>query len=500
MKRIWNSPAMRWLLPLILPLALAPQVTCAQLIRGRLANPGFLNQRIKATYFFSGQALDGTNPYGASPTPPGCNAPNCCTTPDGCGQVNCPNRTYTLHPADQAHLHWFDSPTNRQFALDGMVQAGINVIHMSSWGDDTGTSDSWVLGAAPMQTSPQSHDELFTAAEAQAGRPLLIVPFLEERGGTISPWAFKDEFPTRADGLTAPGTISQVEYFIRHYLQNPAHPEWAGRWAQVYDRNGQPRFAVGIIHAASDRLGDGDDAAFAAGFDAMAYQIWTNTQVSVGFFLDVLPFGTHAQASFFASSDGTGPYLEATASVLGIACFAPEVYKAPADEATLLSWKRQWSQGWSCSGVPFLMDISSGYNGSVVFCEHWSYGEDAAWLSGLDGIAHEFGQAGVVFNSWNGYTEGMVAVPTLPTENGSLFYDWLSSLLVADVFAQKPDAPAPRDGTWCRPYTLPEAVRSVPVEGRIGLLPTTTVPFDAPLTISNACKLVAVEGVATIGK
>ncbi|SPE59496.1 exported hypothetical protein [Verrucomicrobia bacterium] len=499
MKRIRNSSSTRWLLALLLPLSLAAPLTRAQAIRGRLANPGFTNQRIKATYFFSGQALDGTNPYGASNAPPACNAPNCCTAPDGCNQVNCPNRTYTLHPIDQAHLHWSDSTNNQYFALNTMVQAGVNVIHMSSWGDDTGQSDAWVVRAAPMQTSPESHDQLFSAADPQAGRPLLMIPFLEERAANSGvPWSFKDEFPTRPDGAIAPGTISQIEYFIRHYLQNPAHPEWAARWAQVYDRNGQPRYAIGIIHAASDRLGDGEDAMFAAGFDTVATLVSNDTRVSVGFLLDALPFGTHAQAKFYASSSGTGPYLAATPSVLAIACFVPEVYVAPADEGTLLNWKRQWSQGWASSGVPFLMDVSSGYNGSVVFCENWSYGEDSSWLCGLDQMVHDFGQTGVVFNSWNGYTEGMVALPT--SEQGSQFYNWLGSLLVADVYAQKPDAPAPRNGSWCSPYTLLEAVQNVPAGGTIGLLPTTTVPFDAPVTISRPCRLVVFEGPATIGQ
>ena len=464
-------------------------------IRGRLANSGFQNQRIKATYFFTGQALDGSNFYNANP-PPGCNAPNCCGTPDGCGAVQCPNRTYTLHPIDPRHLQWSESTDNQQFALNTMVQAGINVIHMSSWGDDTGTANAWVTGAAPMQTSPESHDQLFDAADAASGRPLLVVPCLEERGGG-TPWSFKGEFPTTPDGLLAPGTISQIESLVRRYLQNPLHPEWSNRWARIYDRNGQERFAVGIIHAASNRLGDGGDAAFAAGFDAIAGQVLSNTQVNVGFLLDALPFGTHAQASFFPSAAGTGPALEATASVLGIACFVPEVYLGSADTAGVLDWKRSWSQGWAQSGVPFLMDVSSGYDGRVVFCESWFYGESSDWLCGLDQMVRDFGQSGVVFNSWNGYTEGMVAVPT--TEQGSLLYDWIRGLQAADVFARKPDAPAPRNGTWCSPYTLPEAVANVPNHGTIGLLPTTSIAFDAPITITKPCSLIPIGGSATIG-
>jgi len=475
------------LLLLLVLLSLASLAACGQPVPGHLANAGFVNRRIKAAYFFSGQALDGSNSYDAQPAP-GCNAPNC------------PVPVYSLHPVDQRHLQWFESVANQQFALNTMVQAGVNVVHMSSWGDDTMMGDptksaaAWVQGAAPLQTSPQSHDELFDAA---AGMALLIVPFLEERDAGSLPWSFKDEFPYRADNALAPGAISQIEYLVRHYLQNPAHPEWAARWAQVYDKSGQPRFAVGIIHAASNRLAAGDDAAFAAGFDALAQQVWNDTHVSVGFLLDVLPAGGAAQASFFASPGGTGPYLADTTSVLGIACFVPEVYFAPSSDTALLDWKRQWSQGWTCSGVPFLMDVSSGYDGREVFGEDWYFGENSTWLTGLDQMAHEFGQSGVIFNSWNGYTEGMVAVPT--AELGSLFYDWFSSLLVADVFALQPAAPTPRNGTWCSPYTLAEALQNVPVGGTIGLLATTTSPFTAPLTISSACTLTAVNGPATIG-
>src|SRR3954452_898732 len=84
---------------------------------GRLANPALTNQRIKATYFFSGQALDGSNWYNETPAPI-CDAPNCS------------HPTYRLHPADSRQLRWPESVAHRYAALDAMVQVGINVIHL----------------------------------------------------------------------------------------------------------------------------------------------------------------------------------------------------------------------------------------------------------------------------------------------------------------------------------------------------------------------------------
>jgi hypothetical protein len=35
-----------------------------------------------------------------------------------------------------------------------------------------------------------------------------------------------------------------------------------------------------------------------------------------------------------------------------------------------------------------------------------------AWRSALTDMVRDFGKNGIVFNCWNGYTEGMAAVPT----------------------------------------------------------------------------------------
>jgi hypothetical protein len=127
---------------------------------GRLANPGFENRRIKTTLFFAGQARDGSDPYGCHP------APN--------------ESLYTVHPLDARHLHWSKDPANRDWALAGMAEAGIDVVSMSSWGEQSlPCHEGWAL-SAPMQTAPAAHDELFAAA---GGKPLLIMPLLESRDG-----------------------------------------------------------------------------------------------------------------------------------------------------------------------------------------------------------------------------------------------------------------------------------------------------------------------------
>jgi hypothetical protein len=473
---------------------------------GRLANPGFTNRRIKATLFFAGQARDGTEKYQPY-----------------CGLLNDePNRSL-YPPLGSPHLKWTENETNRHLALNLMVQAGINVINMSSWGEkfpppNPNTPPPCLWDGAPMQTSPESHDELFIAAK---DKPLLIVPFIESRGGG-TPWAFRDEFPTTLDRRIAPGTISQIVNLVERYLKNPANPDWAEKWARVYDQNGEERYAVAIIHASSDQLGlfptgpFDDHIAFAEGFDLIAEAVYQQTGgaqnrgVKVGFFIDALPSGTHAPGVFKPSPEETGPFLRATRSLLGIECFVPEVFLGLSNTTAVISWKRSFSQRWFQTGIPFLMDVSSGYDGRRVpqfGTNSAHYGLTTEWLAQLAQMTEDYGRAGMVFNSWNGYSEAMAAVPgvtyRLPDGTtqfyGNLFYDWLSTLHYVDVYARKPDAPAPRDGTLARPYTLAEAIQNVPVDGTVGLLPTTSEPFGAPVTINKACTMISIGGSARIG-
>ncbi len=387
---------------------------------GRLANPGFQAQTIKATLFFPGQARDGTRAYE-------CNAgPNLFL--------------YTIHPSDERHLDWATSAANRTFVIDQMTDAGLNLIAMSSWGEDfLPCSTAWTP-SAPMQCSPQAHDELFAAV---TDKPMLIMPFIESRGD----WAMRDEFPT-IDGQVAPGTVSQIVNLIERYLDDHRHPEWANQWAQVYNRQGEARYAVALIHASANRLSAYNHAGFAAGFDRMAEAVLQRTGVRVGFFIDALPPDTYAPGAFRPSWQSTALFLKGQDSILGIMCFIPEVWVGASNETTLISWKRRFSSGWASTGIPFLMDVSPGYDAHIVFPGSVKYGLSLTWMNALTQMVCEFGHDGFVYNSWNGYTEGMAAVDL--QEFGDVFYQWLGTM--ACTYA----AETRRDQDRCGPQ-LPDA-------------------------------------------
>ena len=368
-------------------------------IWGRLANPEFENERIKTSLFFAGQSRDGSSRYGCS--------------------ASSNLDLYTVHPNDSRNRTWSQHVENRDFVIDQMVSAGLNVVSMSSWGEDFLPCDASWVPSAPMQTAPGAHDELFTAA---VSKHLLIIPFIESRAD----WAFRDEFPYWSDGSLAPGTQSQIINLIDRYLKNPAHPEWADSWAQVYDRNHEPRYAVTIIHASSNQLKVGDDQAFAAGFDLLAETVFQATDVRVGFFIDTLPPNSNAPGKFKPSPEKTGSMLFQTNAILGIQSFIPEIWVSGSpSESQLIRWKKDYSRRWLETGIPFLMDISPGYNASIVFPASIRYGFSTNWQDALTGMVTDYDEDGLAFNSWNGYTEGMAAVPTL--EYGDRYYRWLQA-------------------------------------------------------------------------
>ncbi len=370
----------------------------ADLRWGLLANEGFDGHHIKATLFFPGQARDGTAPYECHP---------------GSNMF-----LYTVHPENPRHLNWAGSQQNRDFTIDRMIEAGVNVAVMSSWGEDfLPCSTGWTLWA-PMQCSPQAHDELFAAA---VGKHILIMPFIESRAD----WNFRNEFPTWGDQV-APGTVSQIVNLINRYIKQGQNSQGQNNWARVYDRNGGPKYAVAIIHASSNQLGQYNHSAFARGFDSIAEEVLQQTDIEVGFFIDALPPGTYAPGTFRPSYSSTAYYLKQKDSILGIMCFIPEIWVGSSNDQLLIDWKRRFSKGWADTGIPFLMDISPGYDAHIVFPGSVQYGLNTAWMQALTDMVHDFGQDGLMYNSWNGYTEAMAAV--VLQEYDDTFYKWLGTL------------------------------------------------------------------------
>jgi len=445
-------------------------------IWGRLANPGFENQRIKATFFFAGPARDGSPRYSCKPL--GSNV-----------------STYTLTPnPTSTHLNWSDG--DRGTVMNMLSAAGINVIAMSSWGEDfLPCNDGWVTGAAPMQVSPEAQDELFDMATRKS---LLIAPLIESR----STWTMREEFPTWSDGRVSPGLVSQIVNLIHRYLQNPATPQWAGTWARVYDQSGRPRYAVGVIHAASDNLGSLpllNDWLFARGFDRVAAEVAHATGgVQVGFFIDATPAeGSLSHASFKPSPRFTAPFLLSTASLLGIQGFAPEIFVDVSGDDDILAWKRDFVRRWISAGIPVLVDVSPGYDGSLVFgaSSHARYGLTAEWFDGMTAIVNDYGRNGMIYNSWNGYTEAMVGTPTV--ERGAQLYDWLKSLNAhRDIFVDWATS-GPESGTAAEPYRTIGPANDVSSNG--DLIYIRTGAYPSAITFTNQLTLVPKGGSVTIG-
>jgi len=237
------------------------------------------------------------------------------------------------------------------------------------------------------------------------------------------------------DGRVAPGTVSQILELIFRYLKNASHPEWADRWARVYDATGSPRYAVVLIHASSNRLAASDHQAYAEGFDLVERQVFAASGVRVGFFIDALPPGSNAPGSFKPSPSQTGPFLRNSRSLLGIQCFIPEIWMAGASsDAARIKWKREFAKAWILTGIPFLMDVSPGYDAHLVFPGSVRYGHTEAWLTELAGMVRVHGCDGLAFNSWNGYTEGMAAVPLRAADGGERYFDWLKKLKLCEIF------------------------------------------------------------------
>ena len=446
--------------------------------RGSLASPGLDGQPIKTILFFAGEQLDGkTLPENNCPAPPG-------------GNITQTNET--AWPLDQSLLDW-TQPANRLKPVQMIAGMGFNTLSMSSWGeswlpcmvqcpyipdnccgypgqpscqrpiarcrfvDGVKVCGIGWYGSANAQISPAAKDELFDAVTQTS---LQIIPFIESRFDYE--WNFKTDFPTSLDprsiGQLAPGLISQIEDLLDRYVINPANPLWRDHWALVYDKKGEKRRAVAIVQASSDSLQPGDDGKFAGAFDEVADRIYQdtckkNTCTKVGFFIDPisrdpdlltwLTYGcpnirppvinTYA-ASFKPDPDSTGALLFAQNSILGIHAYSPEGWidnlASPVNECFKIHWKADFSRRWQATGIPFLQDVTPGYDGSKIFAKFpglhkWGY--DSDWRSSLLDMTQKYGRSGMVYNSWNGYDEGLAGMAT--QEQGTSNVDFIKALL-----------------------------------------------------------------------
>jgi hypothetical protein len=275
------------------------------------------------------------------------------------------------------------------------------------------------------------------------GRTLVVLPAVESGFDPKKPWIPHWQFRTDPQGL-ADRVGELATLFGEH----------KSLWAQLYDRDGEPRYAVQVIHACSDQP-DLTDQQFADIFGAIAAKVET-ASFKVGFLLDTI-----GGCPYSASPRSAGPVLAQQAAVLGVNGFASEVFSEkvirgppcpseadwhgcqPHDNngdnlPALADWKRAATADWVASALPVLLDVSNGNDGRIIWKDDprgvgfWGDNMGATddrwrnWMSELKGG----GIKGLVVDTWNGFTEGYVTVPS--REHGATVTSWLADLLEPD--------------------------------------------------------------------
>ena len=387
----------------------------ASALRGLLASPGFEGTPLKGVYFFPGEG----------------SADN--------------ERLYTAHPRAQADLHWNSDPSTRSRVLDSILAAHANTVMLSYWGDDMRHWSPMVLDATSVRG----------ALEAAHGKPILIIPALESGIDPRDPegphFRFADDFPYEnglyADAHLAPRVLARLREVIQLFAQYP------DTWARMYDRNGQPRYVVYIMGAYARRmpqvLGAPAGQIVGAAFDTLARELEETTGVRIGFTLDA-GFGDLGSFPFLAENVGHG--LANAQSVLAIQLFLSELrsgrvlssppFLPPVDNNQsnldeLIAGKLHLLDSWRKQGLPVIYDVSPGFDGRFV----WAPFGTSFWGDNYDYTTDDWRNlqsehkgrdyVGISFNTWNGYTEGYCAVPTL--EHGTTIYDWLTDLYTPDA-------------------------------------------------------------------
>jgi hypothetical protein len=386
--------------------------------RGLLANDQFRGQPMKAIYFFPGESRPKSEV-----------------------------ENYTAHPLEETDKHWLSQPATRAGVIDRMVAAHANVI-AASWWDNM---PQW----SPME--PGDH-ALFDIAEATVGKPILVLPAIESGSDQVNCpncqyFEFHEDFPS-SGGHLAPKLIERIRKIIRVELINKGlGKHLRNRWAQLYDRDGTPRYAIQIIHTYSNHVpsavgGKSVDQVFADSLQTVADEIEGSDQIKIGFTLDVIP---GPPGTYTPGPRNAGPFLECVPAVLGIQGFASEVFSGKihwsksgrppidnnkSDLYSIVDWKAQALHDWVVTGVPVIYDVSSGFDGRFIWKDKGTafWGDnleytDDRWRNALSQFKGN-GIKGITFNTWNGYTEGYAATKTL--EHGLTIYNWLQDLYQPD--------------------------------------------------------------------
>jgi hypothetical protein len=205
--------------------------------------------------------------------------------------------------------HWNSDPATRTRVMDRIAATHVNTVVMSFWSN----MREW----SPMVLDATSLPGVLDAVQ---GHPLVIMPAIEggvDPNPTIPQWQFSTDFPSpQPGGPPAPGLIERIGQLVDLFR---------GRmdlWARLYDRAGEARYAVQIIHAFSEIPGT-TDFAFSKGFANVATEVYDRYQILVGFTLDTIGA---APPAYVAAPAQAGRFLKQEPAVLAVHGFESEVF------------------------------------------------------------------------------------------------------------------------------------------------------------------------------
>jgi hypothetical protein len=295
-------------------------------------------------------------------------------------------------------------------------------------------------------------------ASAQVNGPQ-IIPSLEatfQCGGNC-PGDAKPVFDPARD--IAPNSKVGTDWIV-HLVNAIKATGRQDKWAQIFDSSGTPRYAIQIAQATSVNLKAGEDAKYFEALNDLQLAVWRQTGGTlIGFILT--PVEDDANYSLIRSNPDRVADLRACISCLAVLPYVSEISRVSQEceaEApqtlpgstppvpfrgfidcnyandgvgirNLARFKKDRTKLWVNSGNPYYLDLDGGYDAHLVFNpsnalpgRRWAgtlWGETAylydAWRNSQSELKGHQGDgngapAGIVYNSWNGYTEVAVAV------------------------------------------------------------------------------------------
>lgn len=411
------------------------------------------------------------------------------------GNMPAETNLHTVRSSDPSNdYYWTTTKSSQAPQLQKVKNVGFNVISAPYFG-------KWSHGPRFSDTTQEAYIDLANQANAKG---LLILPALEKSENCISgppfdqyglggatawdicPNVFFDSTTFDQQGLlvNTQAWLDRVIEIVDLLLVNPSAP---GNWAQIYDRNGVPRYAINISHSAQRRVaGTETDQSVAYALSLIESAVYQQRGVRIGFtfdtwldnedcsnmvanpcYVNVRPGTAPTTRDYMLGIQGFGTELQFFGAAKAYACadksnrvqgyvvngvtkYQTNANAYPSVVKQISDGKKSFLKSWIDSGVPVYLDVSPGYDGTKVFAPSNPISDictttDPGVLLGDTGrtgspvfdrwrnAQAEFkghGVKGVVFNSWNGYTEGMVAEDTI--EHGDVERRWLTDFLQAD--------------------------------------------------------------------